>query len=171
MGGLTIAPGGRGVGGRGRARMPPEGARGGDGLPCRALCFVQQSMLALKAPEHKFGPEKVFSTESFPPQMCSQNDQHDVGIISRRICWGPPPPEGKENRERIIVGVRSPCQEHDPADAHPSALKSVLGSPNPRTDSDCASGCPWSTAQANSPSPGRPTPRSSQTGQVIRGLR
>ena len=32
--------------------------------------------------------------------------------------------QGKEKRERIMVVVRSPCQ--DPADAHPSALKSVL---------------------------------------------
>ena len=46
--------------------------------------------------------------------------------------------QGKEKRERIIVVVRSPCQEHDPADAHPSALKSVLESANPRMDSDCA---------------------------------
>ena len=38
--------------------------------------------------------------------------------------------EGKE-RERIIVVVRSPCQENYPADAHPSALKSVLESANP----------------------------------------
>ena len=35
--------------------------------------------------------------------------------------------EGKEKREKIIVVVRSPC----PADAHPSALKSVLESANP----------------------------------------
>ena len=51
-----------------------------------------------------------------------------------------------------------PCQEHDPADAHPSAHKSVLESANPRMDSECASGCPWSTARATAPSPGRPTP-------------
>ena len=56
--------------------------------------------------------------------------------------------EGKEKRERIIVGVRSPCQENYPADAHPSALKSVLESANPRMDSECASGCTWSTARA-----------------------
>ena len=39
--------------------------------------------------------------------------------------------QGKEKRERIIVVVRSPCQENYPADAHPSALKSVLESANP----------------------------------------
>ena len=55
----------------------------------------------------------------------------------------PPPPhtpktvqsaegeEGKEERERIIVVVRSLCQENYPADAHPSAHKSVLESANP----------------------------------------
>ena len=39
--------------------------------------------------------------------------------------------QGKEKRERIIVVVRSPCQENYPADAHPSALKSVLELANP----------------------------------------
>ena len=39
--------------------------------------------------------------------------------------------EGKDKRERIIVVVRSPCSENYPADAHPSAHKSVLGSANP----------------------------------------
>ena len=29
---------------------------------------------------------------------------------------------------------------------------------NPRMDSECASGCTWSTARATAPSPGRPTP-------------
>ena len=89
------------------------------------------------------------------------------------LCQPPPPPpqqicspqmvqgakggKGKDERERIIVVVRSPCQEN-PADAHTSAHKSVLKSANPRTDSECASGCPWSTARATAPSPGRPTP-------------
>ena len=54
---------------------------------------------------------------------------------------GSPPPW-------TIVVVRSPCQENDPADAHPSAHKSVLESANPRMDSEGASGCPWSTARA-----------------------
>ena len=68
-----------------------------------------------------------------------------------RGCRAPPPPntgEGKEKRETIIVVIRSPCQENYPADAHPRALKSVLESANPRMDSECASGCPWSTARA-----------------------
>ena len=37
--------------------------------------------------------------------------------------------EGKEKRERIIVVVRSPCQENYPA--HSSTLKSLLESANP----------------------------------------
>ena len=44
--------------------------------------------------------------------------------------------EGKEKRERIIVVVKSPCQENYPADAHPSAHKLVLESANPA--------CTWS---------------------------
>ena len=55
--------------------------------------------------------------------------------------------DGKD-RERIIVVVRSPCQENGPADAHLSAHKSVLESANPRMDSECASGCTWSPARA-----------------------
>ena len=39
--------------------------------------------------------------------------------------------EGKERWGRILVVVRSPCQENYPADTHPSALKSVLESANP----------------------------------------
>ena len=42
-----------------------------------------------------------------------------------------PPPERKDKRERIIVVVRSPCQENYPADAHTIAHKSVLESTNP----------------------------------------
>ena len=54
--------------------------------------------------------------------------------------------KGKDKRERIMVVVRSPHQENYPADAHPYAHKSVLESANPRMDSECASGCTWSTA-------------------------
>ena len=73
-------------------------------------------------------------------------------------------------RERIIVVVRSPCQEHYPADAHPSAHKSVQESANPHMDSECASGCTWSMALATARLRDS-RPWSSQTGQVIQGLR
>ena len=39
--------------------------------------------------------------------------------------------QGREKRERIIVVVRSPCQDNYPTDRHPSAPKSVLESANP----------------------------------------
>ena len=38
---------------------------------------------------------------------------------------------GKGKEKRIIVVVRSPCQENYPADAHTGAYKSVLESANP----------------------------------------
>ena len=38
--------------------------------------------------------------------------------------------KGKDRRERIIVAVRSPSQENDPADAQTSTHNSVLGSAN-----------------------------------------
>ena len=56
---------------------------------------------------------------------------HPVNIKSP-----PPPPD------------RNPCQENDPADAHPSAHESVLESTNPRMDSECASGRIGSMARA-----------------------
>ena len=51
-------------------------------------------MLAPKAQEHKFWPEKVFSTNNSPPlpHLSSQNDQRDVGIILSHRCWVDPPP-------------------------------------------------------------------------------
>ena len=50
-------------------------------------------MLAPKAQEHKIWPEKVFSTNNFPPpHLSSQNDQRDVGIILSHRCWVDPPP-------------------------------------------------------------------------------
>ena len=60
-----------------------------------------------------------------PHSICCQHSQR-VGCIgfptllhSAHTAPSPPPP------------VRSPCQENYPADAHPSALKSVLESANP----------------------------------------
>ena len=50
-------------------------------------------MLAPKAQEHKFWPEKVFSTNNPPPpHLSSQTDQRDVGIILSHRCWVDPPP-------------------------------------------------------------------------------
>ena len=89
-------------------------------------------------------------------------------FLYTNFCPPPPPARNRcraqqEEKERTkgkesFVVVGSPRQERDPADAHPGAYKSVLESANPRMDSECASGCPWSTARATAPSPGRPTP-------------
>ena len=99
------------------------------------------------------------------PEKAGHGERDEQGEITRQARPRSPKTvqsaeggEGKDQRERIVVVVRSPCQEHDPADAHPSAHKSVLESANPRMDSGCASGCTWSTARATAPSPGRPTP-------------
>ena len=46
----------------------------------------------------------------------------------------------------------SPFPPIPPSSPHP------ISKPNPHTDSEGASGCPWSTARATAPSPGRPTP-------------
>ena len=45
-----------------------------------------------------FGPENFFSRKNFPPHMCSQNDQRDMGIILSHVCWGrtPPPPPARQ---------------------------------------------------------------------------
>ena len=63
----------------------------------------------------------------------------------------------REKRERIIVVVRSPCQENYPADAHPSAQVSAgVGKP-PHGLGVCI----WMylvNGTGNSPSPGQPTP-------------
>ena len=55
-------------------------------------------------------------------------------------------------RCRLVSGVSGEWEEVCVGGA------GVLESANPRMDSECASGCPWSTARGNSPSPGRPTP-------------
>ena len=72
-------------------------------------------------------------------------------------CPPPPPPHKAPVRKMIL---------HTPPHTH----KSVLESANPRMDSECASGCTWSTARQQ-PVSGTADPRSSQTGQVIWGLR
>ena len=62
------------------------------------------------------------------------------------IRHGHPPPEAPSTVPS--PPPFGPCQGNDPADAHPSAHKSVLESANPRMDSECASGRTRSTARA-----------------------
>ena len=64
------------------------GFRAGPFVLCKDGCCHQRRR------NTNFGPEKFFSRKKFPPHMCSQNDQRDVGIILSHVCWGrtPPPP-------------------------------------------------------------------------------
>ena len=64
------------------------GFRAGPFVLCKDGCCHQRRR------NTNFGPENCFSLKKFPPHMCSQNDQCDVGIILSHVCWGrtPPPP-------------------------------------------------------------------------------
>ena len=72
----------------------------------------------------------------------------------------------KGKRERIIV-VEAPVR---PADAHPSEHKSVLESANPTWTRSAHLDAPGQR-HGQQPVSGTADPRSSQTGQVIQGLR
>ena len=67
----------------------------------------------------------------------------------RGLARPPPPP---------TLLLAAPVREMILRSTHTGAHRSVLESANPRMDSECASGCTWSTARAAAPSPGRPTP-------------
>ena len=77
---------------------------------------------------------------------------------------------GKDKEERIIVVVRSPCHENGPADAHTGAHKSVLSRHTPQGTRSVHLDAPGHR-HGQQPVSGTADPRSSQTGQVIRGLR
>ena len=80
---MAWAPGEGGGGG-----VPEMGFRAGPFVLCKDGCCHQRRR------NTNFGPENFFSPKNFPPHMCSQNDQRDVGIILSHVCWGrtPPPP-------------------------------------------------------------------------------
>ena len=86
----------------------------------------------------------IVSKHSFAIGPVSGDSNQSLDPLWSSCCYPPPPTicspktvqsteggEGKEKRERIIVVVGSPCHENCPADAHPSAHKSVLESANP----------------------------------------
>ena len=77
----------------GGAGVPKMGFRAGPFVSCKDGCCHQRCR------NTNFGLEKVFSLKNFPPHMCSQNDQRDVGIILSHVCWGRPPPPGTEGWE------------------------------------------------------------------------
>ena len=88
--------------GGGMAWAPGEG--GGGGVPEMGFCalpFVlyKDGCCHKRRRNTNFGPEKFFSLKKFPPHMCSQNDQRDMGIILSHVCWGRPPPPPPARQE------------------------------------------------------------------------
>ena len=93
--------------------------------------------------------------------VCPHVDRVACLIAMRSAALGPGPRNAGNSHPPPFARLTAVNHLPPPlpsADAHPSALKSVLESANPRMDSECASGCTWSTARATAPSPGRPTP-------------
>ena len=71
--------------------VPEMGFRAGPFVLCKDGCCHQRRR------NTNFGPEKLFSRKNFPPHMCSQNDQRDVGIILSHVCRGQtPPPQARQ---------------------------------------------------------------------------
>ena len=87
-------------------------------------------------PPPPFTPQDRMNMES--PEETWQGERGTQGEVtglgrprSVKVVQSAEGRKGKDKRERIIVVVRSPCQESDPADAHTGAHKSVLESANP----------------------------------------
>ena len=83
------------------AWAPGEGRGGGfqkwGSVPGPLFCV--RTDVATKGAGTQILARKFFSRKKFPPHMCSQNDQRDVGIILRHGCWGrTPPPPGTAGR-------------------------------------------------------------------------
>ena len=92
--------------GGGMAWAPSEGGGGGgsrNGLPCWPFVLCKDGCCHQRRRNTNFGPEKFFPRKNFPPHMCSQNDQRDVGIHFEPCMLGsdPPPPARQ-------VGQRQP---------------------------------------------------------------
>ena len=82
--------------------VPEMGFRAGPFVLCKDGCCYQRRR------NTNFGPENFFSLKNFPPHMCSQNDQRDVGIILSHVCWGWTPPP-------CTAGRAAPAQTPLPA--------------------------------------------------------
>ena len=69
-------------------------------VPGRLFCA--RTDVAAKGAGTQILARKFFSRKNFPPHMCSQNDQRDVGIILSHVCWGRTHPPAQQ------VGQRQP---------------------------------------------------------------
>ena len=77
----------------GGGEVPEMGFRAGPFVLCKDGCCHQRRR------NTNFGLENFFSRKNFPPHICSQNDERDVGIILSHECWGrDPPPPGTAGR-------------------------------------------------------------------------
>ena len=92
-----LLSGGGGGGGMGARRRRGGGFQKWASVPGPLFCV--RTVVATKGAGHKFWPGKFFSLKNFPPHMCSQNDQRDVGIILSHACLGSPPPPPPARQE------------------------------------------------------------------------
>ena len=133
---------------------------GADGLVHRALT-VQPAVLPSSPPTQRVvhQPDHPPLEDSLLEWRTRPYTRKYQPAYSFSVYGNPPNPSGRPRSPKTVQSaegehgkekrvVRSPCQENYLADAHPSAHKSVLESANPRMDSECASGCPWSRARA-----------------------
>ena len=87
--------------GGGMAWAPGEGGGGGGFQKWASVpgpLFCARTVVATKGAGTQILARKFFSLKNFPPHMCSQNDQRDVGIILSHVCWGWTPPPHRHGR-------------------------------------------------------------------------
>ena len=135
---------------------------GGDG---RAYPFQCCALLASPLPsaEHLRGPPEA---NHFTVQGTCMHRTFLFAVM-RIGCGGPNPPPPPPSGDRVEPSVSLPPFF---ADAHTGALRSVLESANPAWTWGVHLDAPGQR-HGQQPVSGTADPRSSQTGQVIRGLR
>ena len=126
---------------------------GACGMLHSAKCKRTSELRAIKvvSKEKLTTPGKLQALEQEVAILC-QLDHHNIVPMYEVLC----PSSDAAGRFTCspMLSMLPPPSPH----AHTGAGKSVLESANPRMDSQCASGCPSSTARATAPSLGRPTP-------------
>ena len=108
--------------------LPPQGEEGDRAR--RPPPSPSPSLSPTPPPPPPFAPQHRANTES--PEETGQVERETQGevtgqgrLCSPKMVQSAEGGKGRDERERIIVVVRSPCQENHPADAHTGAHKSV----------------------------------------------
>ena len=120
--------------------LPPQG-EGGDRVRRIHSCSPSPTSSSVPSPQ-QHAPPPPNATQGRVNRESPEETGHGERGEPRRVTGQGRPRspktvqsaeggEGKDKRERILVVVRSLCQENCPADAHASAHKSVLESANP----------------------------------------